>query len=139
MTGKTVGVIGTGRIGQAFIKKAVGFDVDFLCFNARIEQPDFAQKIQETMDVRFRNGFTDVQRTIRYASFEEILSGSDFVSIHAPLVRTKGTWMLTKSLPTEFLRTRVTDGSLQSVKPLRSEHPWSPESSARSRVVQFER
>ncbi len=35
VTGKTIGVIGTGRIGQAFIKKAVGFDVDFLCFNAR--------------------------------------------------------------------------------------------------------
>jgi glyoxylate reductase len=87
VTGKTVGVIGTGRIGQAFIKKAVGFDVDFLCFNARIEQPDFAQKIQETMDVRFRNGFSDALRTIRYASFEEVLRGSDFVSIHVPLVR----------------------------------------------------
>jgi glyoxylate reductase len=87
VTGKTIGVIGTGRIGQAFIKKAVGFDVDFLCFNARIEQPEFARKIQDTMDVRFRNGFSDVQRTISYVSFEEVLRGSDFVSIHVPLIR----------------------------------------------------
>ena len=87
VTGKTIGVIGTGRIGQAFIKKAVGFDVDFLCFNARIEQPEFARKIQDTMDVRFHNGFSTVQRTIRYVSFEEVLRGGDFVSIHVPLVR----------------------------------------------------
>src|SRR6266705_2504704 len=30
VTGKTVAVIGTGRIGQAFMKKAVAFDVNFL-------------------------------------------------------------------------------------------------------------
>ena len=87
VTGKTVGVIGTGRIGQAFIKKAVAFDVDFLCFNAEVEQPDFARKIKETMDVRFRNGFSVMQRTIRYVSFEEVLRGSDFVTIHVPLIR----------------------------------------------------
>jgi glyoxylate reductase len=87
VTGKTIGVIGTGRIGQAFIKKAVGFDVDFLCFDTLIEQPEFAQKIQDSMDVRFRNGFSGMPRTIRYVSFEEVLRGSDFVSIHVPLVR----------------------------------------------------
>jgi glyoxylate reductase len=87
VTGKTVGVIGTGRIGQAFIKKAVAFDVDFLCFNAEVEQPNFARKIKETMDVRFRNGFSVMQRTIRYVSFEEVLRGSDFVTIHVPLIR----------------------------------------------------
>jgi glyoxylate reductase len=87
VTGKTVGVIGTGRIGQAFIKKTVAFDVDFLCFNAEVEQPEFARKIQETMDVRFRNGFSAEPRTIRYASFEEVLRGSDFVSVHVPLIR----------------------------------------------------
>ena len=87
VTGKTIGVIGTGRIGQAFMKKAVGFDVDFLCFDAGLEHPEFAQKIQDTMDVRFRNGFSDAPRTIRYVSFEEVLRGSDFVSVHVPLVR----------------------------------------------------
>src|ERR671923_615844 len=29
VTGKTVAVIGTGRIGQAFMKKAVAFDINF--------------------------------------------------------------------------------------------------------------
>ncbi len=91
VTGKTIGVIGTGRIGQAFIKKAVGFDVDFLCFNARIEQPDFARKIQDTMDVRFRNGFSDVQRTIRYASFEEVSARQRFRE-HPRAFGTRGRW-----------------------------------------------
>ena len=33
VTGKTVAVIGTGRIGKSFIKKAVGFDMDVLCYD----------------------------------------------------------------------------------------------------------
>ena len=37
--------------------------------------------------MRFRNGFSDEQRTIRYASLEEFWRGSDFVSVHVPLVR----------------------------------------------------
>jgi glyoxylate reductase len=87
VTGRTVGVIGTGRIGQAFMKKAVGFDVNFLCYDAEFEQRAFAGKIQEIMDLRFRHGFTAEQRTIRYASFEDVLGGSDFVSVHVPLIR----------------------------------------------------
>ncbi len=87
VTGKTISVIGTGRIGQAFIKKAVGFDTDFLCYDPAFQAHDFVRKIQDTMDVRFRNGFTMEQRTIRYVSFEEALRGGDFVSLHVPLVR----------------------------------------------------
>jgi glyoxylate reductase len=87
VTGKTIGVIGTGRIGQAFMKKAVGFDVSFLCHDAEFEQQDFTRKIQEDMDLRFRHGFTSEQRTVRYASFEEVLRDSDFVSLHVPLIR----------------------------------------------------
>jgi glyoxylate reductase len=87
VTGKTIAVIGTGRIGQAFIKKAMGFDVDFLCYDGGVEDHDFTRKIQEAMDLRFRNGFTPERRTIGYVTFEEALRGADFVSVHVPLVR----------------------------------------------------
>ena len=87
VTGRTIGVVGTGRIGQAFIQKATGFDVDFLCFDPYWEQKDFRQKIQDILDVRARYGFGDRPRTIRYAGFEDVLRASDFVSIHVPLIR----------------------------------------------------
>jgi glyoxylate reductase len=87
VTGKTIGVIGTGRIGQAFMKKAVGFDVDFLCYDPVAEAREFAAHLQEEMDLRFRHGFSRRRRTIRYVSFEEALVGADFVSLHVPLLR----------------------------------------------------
>src|SRR6266550_3450090 len=33
VTGKTLAVIGTGRIGLALIKKAIGFDMNILCYD----------------------------------------------------------------------------------------------------------
>src|SRR5579863_5224331 len=57
VTGKTVAVIGTGRIGQAFMKKALGFDVNFLCYDPVFEAHDFIRKIQDELDLRFRSGF----------------------------------------------------------------------------------
>ncbi len=87
VTGKTVAVIGTGRIGQAFIKKAIGFDVNFLCYDPVSPAPDFIKKVQEEMDLRFRHGFTAERRTIRAVGFEEGLRAADFVSLHVPLLR----------------------------------------------------
>ena len=87
VTGKTIGVIGTGRIGQAFIKKAVSFDADIRCFDPVVPAHDFVKKVQEVMDTRFRVGFTTEQRTIRYVTFERALRDSDFVALHVPLVR----------------------------------------------------
>lgn len=87
VTGKTISVIGTGRIGQAFMRKAVAFDVDLLCYDPAYQAHDFVAKIQEEMDLRFRLGFTSERRSIRYVSFEEALAGGDFVSLHVPLIR----------------------------------------------------
>jgi glyoxylate reductase len=58
VTGKTVAVIGTGRIGLAFIK-----------------------------NLRFQRGISRERATIRYVSLHEALSGADFISLHVPLLR----------------------------------------------------
>jgi glyoxylate reductase len=87
VTGKTISVIGTGRIGQALIKKGIGFDSNFLCFDAFPPPADFLNKIQEMMDLRFRQGFTARRHTIRFVNFEEALAGGDFVTLHVPLLR----------------------------------------------------
>src|ERR1700731_3755623 len=47
VTGKTVAVIGTGRIGLAFIKKCVGFDMNVLCYDPAYENQAFVRTIQE--------------------------------------------------------------------------------------------
>jgi glyoxylate reductase len=87
VTGKTIAVIGTGRIGQAFMKKAVAFDVNFLCYDPAYQALDFIKKIQEELDLRLRHGFTTEPRTARYVSFEDALRGADYVSVHVPLLR----------------------------------------------------
>jgi glyoxylate reductase len=107
VTGNTVGVVGLGRIGQAFIKKALGFDVNFLCCDSSPARKDFLKGVQEEMDVRHRNGFSAERRTIRMTSLEEVFAGSDFISLHVPLVR-EG------AAPTYHL---INEKTLQMMKP----------------------
>lgn len=107
VTGKAVGVIGLGRIGQAFIKKALGFDVNFLCCDSSFTPSDFLKRVQEELDLRHRNGFSDERRTARVVALEEVLSGADFVSLHVPLVREGAT-------PTIHL---INDKTLRMMKP----------------------
>src|ERR1700693_1009282 len=47
VTGKTVAVIGTGRIGLAFIKKCAGLDMNVLCYDPAYENHAFVKTIQE--------------------------------------------------------------------------------------------
>jgi glyoxylate reductase len=87
VTGKTLAVIGTGRIGQALIKKGVGFDNNILCYDPTFQAHEFVRKIQEIMDLRHRHGFSPERRTVRYVDFEDALRQADFVSLHVPLLR----------------------------------------------------
>src|SRR5579871_5843316 len=87
VTGKTVAVIGTGRIGLAFIKKCVGFDMNVLCYDPAYENHAFVKSIQEIHDLRHARGLVKVEPWIKYAGFEESLRGADFVSVHVPLLR----------------------------------------------------
>src|SRR6201998_567891 len=87
VTGKTVAVIGTGRIGLAFIKKCVGFDMSVLCYDPAYENQAFVRTIQEIHHLRHARGLTKEKAWIEYAAFEEALRYADFVSVHVPLLR----------------------------------------------------
>jgi len=87
VTGKTVAVIGTGRIGLAFIKKCIGFDMNVLCYDPAYQNDAFVKTVQEMNNFRHAAGFTKEKAWIRYASLDEALREADFVSVHVPLLR----------------------------------------------------
>jgi glyoxylate reductase len=87
VTGKTVAIIGTGRIGLALIKKCTGFDMNILCFDPAFENRDYVQAIQDMKDLRFERGISRERTSIRYTTLQEALSAADFISLHVPLLR----------------------------------------------------
>jgi glyoxylate reductase len=109
VTGKTVAVIGTGRIGLAFIKKCAGFDMNILCFDPAYENHDYIKAIQEVKDLRFQRGISRERATIRYTSFHEAISNADFISLHVPLLRESES-----STPTYHL---INETTLRLMKP----------------------
>lgn len=87
VTGKTIAIIGTGRIGLAMIKKCAGFDMNILCFDPAYENRDYIRTIQEMMDLSFQRGISREKTSIRYTTLHEALSAADFISLHVPLLR----------------------------------------------------
>ena len=65
--GKTVGVIGTGRIGRVFIDICRGFGMRVLCYD------------------KFPAAGLDNGDTVRYVDLDELLAESDIISLHCPL------------------------------------------------------
>lgn len=66
--GKTLGILGLGRIGLEIVKRLKdGFDLNIVYYDSN------------------RNEQAEKDYGIKYASLEELLSISDFVSIHVPL------------------------------------------------------
>jgi len=68
ITGKTLGVIGAGRIGTAFALKSKGFDMKVLYFN------------------RSANKTLEEELKAKKVTLDVLLKESDFVSIHVPLI-----------------------------------------------------
>ncbi len=66
--GKTLGIIGMGRIGRAVAKRAHGFGMAVLYYDKKRLPEDLEKRID-----------------IQYSEAMQLLSESDFVSIHAPL------------------------------------------------------
>src|SRR6266480_3935999 len=88
VTGKTMAVIGTGRIGLAMIKKCSGFDMNILCYDPAYQNHEFIGAIQELMDLRHARGIQKDKTWIRYVEFEEALRGAAYVinSSRGPVV-----------------------------------------------------
>jgi glyoxylate reductase len=87
ISGKTIAVIGTGRIGLALIKKCIGFDMNVLCYDPVYQNHLFAAHVQQVMDLRAKLGMVKEKNWIKYVSLEEALTEADYVSLHVPLVR----------------------------------------------------
>ncbi len=85
ITGKTLAVIGMGRIGKSLINKVIGFDMDILCHDPTYEDHSFTAAIRWLMEVRFRERLSPRHQKIEHVGFEEALRGADFVSLHVPL------------------------------------------------------
>jgi glyoxylate reductase len=109
MTGKTMGVIGTGRIGEAVIKKCVGFDMNILCYEALGPNAELVAAVQEEMDLRYKHGLQSERTSIKYVPMNEALSQADFISIHVPLLREGES-----DTPTYHL---INERTLRSMKP----------------------
>ncbi len=77
ITGKTIAIIGTGRIGLAMIKKCSGFDMNILCYDPAYHNDEYMVSIQELMDLRHATGIQKEKTWIKY----------DYVTIHVPLLR----------------------------------------------------
>lgn len=65
LNGKTIGVIGTGKIGQTFINICKGFGMKVIAYDPYPVQG----------------------KDIEYASFEEICKQADIISLHCPLTK----------------------------------------------------
>jgi phosphoglycerate dehydrogenase-like enzyme len=86
--GKTLGIVGCGRIGQAVARRARGFDMHLLAYD--IAPSAAAEKLGAN-----------------FVSLEQLLSGSDFVSLHAALTQQNrgliGEAQLRKMKPSAYL------------------------------------
>ncbi|WP_310560827.1 2-hydroxyacid dehydrogenase [Flavobacterium sp.] len=66
--GKTIGVVGTGKIGRAFCCIMLGFGCKIIAFD-----------LKENEDLK--------RKGIQYKTFDELLSKSDIISVHCPLTK----------------------------------------------------
>ncbi|MBM7624422.1 2-hydroxyacid dehydrogenase [Sporohalobacter salinus] len=68
ISGKTLGIVGMGRIGEAVAKRAKGFDMEVLYY-----------------DLERKDRVKEQELSIKYREFDTLLQEADFISLHVPL------------------------------------------------------
>ena len=74
LEGKTLGLIGMGRIGQEAAKIAIGSGMNVIAFDPYVEH----------VTIQIGNSRHNMPVTINKSSLDEVLSSSDFITLHVP-------------------------------------------------------
>ena len=80
LAGKTLGIIGFGRIGQEVAKKAIGLGMNIIVHDKFIQDAD--------VTLNFFNGDKKTFN-IESQSLEKVLKGSEFITVHVPKIDNK--------------------------------------------------
>jgi D-3-phosphoglycerate dehydrogenase / 2-oxoglutarate reductase len=78
LRGKTLGVIGLGRIGQETAKIAFGMGMDVVAFDPYVENVDITIYLGQSA------GEQRIKIPVKTVSKEEVLRKADFVTLHVP-------------------------------------------------------
>ena len=80
LTGKNLGIVGFGRIGQEVAKRAIGLGMNVIAHDKFVEEANIT--------LEFFNG-EKKSFTIETESLENVLKNSDFVTLHIPKIGDK--------------------------------------------------
>ena len=75
LRGKTIGIIGFGRIGRETAKIALGVGMNVLAYDMSQENIDLTLNFSEKKSINFE---------IKISKLNEVLKNSDFISLHVP-------------------------------------------------------
>jgi len=77
LRGKTLGIIGFGRIGQATARIGLGVGMKVIFTDPQIEEAALNLKFYDDQQVNFR---------LKRSTMDEVLAESDFISLHVPFL-----------------------------------------------------
>ena len=77
LRGRTIGILGFGRIGREVAKVAIGLGMDVLAYDLY----EFNPEVELTL-----GGGIQVKAAVKVATKDEVIANSDFISIHTPFI-----------------------------------------------------
>ena len=75
LRGKTIGIIGFGRIGRETAKIALGIGMNVIAYDKFLESADIKLEFIDNKTIDFN---------IKISKFDDLLKASDFISLHVP-------------------------------------------------------
>ncbi|GAB3926120.1 D-2-hydroxyacid dehydrogenase [Mucilaginibacter myungsuensis] len=78
LRGKTIGILGFGRIGREVAKIAIGLGMDVLAYDLFAFNPE--------VEIVLGSGGTKVNVAVKAATLDEIIAQADFITLHTPFI-----------------------------------------------------